>query len=233
MGGKNPALVMKSADLDNAIDIVADGAFGVTGQACTATSRAIVHRSRYDEFIDRIKEKAQSIEVGPGSKDPDMGPQVSGKELDDTLEYIGIGEEEGADLLTGGRRSELQESNGHYIEPTVFKDVEPDMRIAQEEIFGPVLAVMKAEDYDEALRIANDVDFGLSASILTEDLSEAHRFVHDSEAGVVKINEKTTGLELHVPFGGFKNSSSQTWREQGDAGLDFYSISKTVYLDHR
>ncbi len=232
MGGKNPALIMESADVEKAADIVTKGAFGVTGQACTANSRAIVHEDLYDEFVHRIKEKVESVQIGPGLQDPDMGPKVSKEELENTLEYIEIGKEE-AELVCGGE--ELDEglhSKGHYVQPTVFKDVEPHMTIAQEEIFGPVLAVMKAEDYDEAVKIANGVDYGLSASIVTEELSEAHRFAEDSEAGVIKVNEKTTGLELHVPFGGFKGSSSETWREQGDAALDFYSISKTVYMNY-
>ncbi|MFP3871667.1 MAG: aldehyde dehydrogenase family protein [Candidatus Aenigmatarchaeota archaeon] len=233
MGGKNPVLVMKSADIERAVEIAADGSFGVTGQACTATSRAIVHEELYDDFVEKMKAKAESIEIGPGIEDPDMGPQVSEEELEATLDYIDAGKKEGAKLVTGGEPVEREDlSNGHFIEPTLFSEVEPEMRIAQEEIFGPVLAVIRAEGYEEAVDIANDVDYGLSASILTEDLSEAHRFIEDSEAGVVKVNEKTTGLELHIPFGGFKASSSETWREQGDAGLDFYTISKTVYLNY-
>jgi len=233
MGGKNPAIIMDSADVDVAVDIVANGAFGVTGQACTANSRAIVHENKYDEFVEKIKERAESIQIGPGLDDHDMGPKVSKEELENTLNYIEIGKEEGAELVTGGNKlNEGEFSKGYYIEPTVFKDVDPNMTIAQEEIFGPVLAVIKAKSYEEAVDIANGVDYGLSASIVTDDLSEAHRFVEDSEAGVVKINEKTTGLELHVPFGGFKGSSSETWREQGDAGLDFYTITKTIYLNY-
>ncbi|MEF8874290.1 MAG: aldehyde dehydrogenase family protein [Candidatus Thermoplasmatota archaeon] len=233
MGGKNPALVMKSADIDEAVEIVANGAFGVTGQACTATSRAIVQESQYDDFVENIAKKARSIEVGPGLEDSGMGPQVSEEELESTLDYIEIGKEENAEIRAGGKRlTQGDLSKGYFLQPTVFSGVEPDMRIAQEEIFGPVLAVMKAQDYQHAVKIANDVDYGLSASIITEDLSEAHRFVEDSEAGVVKVNEKTTGLELHVPFGGFKGSSSETWREQGDAALDFYTISKTIYLNY-
>ncbi|MFW6376080.1 MAG: aldehyde dehydrogenase family protein [Thermoplasmatota archaeon] len=233
MGGKNPSIIMDSADIDEAVEIVANGAFGVTGQACTANSRAIVHESKYDEFVEKIKERAESIEIGPGLEDPEMGPKVSEEELENTLDYIKIGKEEGAELVTGGNKlDEGQFSKGYYVEPTVFKDVDPDMTIAQEEIFGPVLAVIKAKDYEDAVEIANGVDYGLSASIVTDDLSEAHRFIEDSEAGVVKINEKTTGLELHVPFGGFKGSSSETWREQGDAGLDFYTITKTIYLNY-
>ena len=229
MGGKNPTLVMSSADVDDAVDIVAGGAFGVTGQACTATSRAIVHESVYDEFVDAVVDAAESIEVGPGDE-YDMGPQVSESELNGTLDYVQVAEDEGATLVAGGGRPEGEQvEDGYFVEPTVFADVEPDMRIAQEEVFGPVLAVIKVSDFDDALDVCNDVEYGLAASIVTNDHSEANRFVRDVEAGVAKVNEATTGLELHVPFGGVKNSSSETWREQGDAGLDFYTISKTVY----
>jgi aldehyde dehydrogenase (NAD+) len=230
MGGKNPAVVMPSADVDEAVDIAASGAFGVTGQACTATSRAIVHEDIYDEFVEGVVAAAEAIEVGPGLEGAEMGPQVSESELDGTLEYVDIGVEEGATLETGG--GEVDAGDGFFVEPAVFSDVDPDMRIAQEEIFGPVLAVIPVGSYEEAVEVANGVRYGLSASIVTQDLSEANRFVDDAESGVVKVNEKTTGLELHVPFGGMKDSSSETYREQGDAGLDFYTISKTVYMNY-
>ena len=230
MGGKNPVVVMDSADVDDAVDIAAAGAFGVTGQACTATSRAIVHEDLYDEFVAGVVEAAESITIGPGLDGADMGPHASQSELDSTLEYVDVGVNEGATLETGG--GEADAGDGFFVEPAVFSDVEPDMRIAQEEIFGPVLAVIPVRSYDEAVSVANGVRYGLSASIVTQDLSEAHSFVEDSESGVVKVNEKTTGLELHVPFGGMKGSSSETYREQGDAGLDFYTISKTVYLNY-
>jgi len=229
MGGKNPTIVSESADVDDAAEIVAAGAFGVTGQACTAGSRAIVHEAVYDDFVDAIAEQAATIDVGPGDEHG-MGPQVSEGELRSTLEYIDVATEQGATLAAGGDRlAGGRFGEGYFVAPTVLSDVEPDHRIAREEVFGPVLAVIEAEGFEEAIRIANDVDYGLSASILTRDHTEANRFVEEIEAGVAKINEKTTGLELHVPFGGFKNSSSETWREQGDAGLDFYTIEKTVY----
>jgi aldehyde dehydrogenase (NAD+) len=230
MGGKNPTLVMPSADVDEAAEIAASGAFGVTGQACTATSRAVVHEEVYDEFVERVVAAAEAIEIGPGLDGAEMGPQVSQRELDGTMEYIGVGVDEGATLETGG--AEAAAGDGFFVEPTVFSDVDPEMRIAQEEIFGPVLAVIPIGGYEEAVEVANGVRYGLSASIVTQDLSEANRFVGDSESGVVKINEKTTGLELHVPFGGMKDSSSETYREQGDAGLDFYTVSKTVYMNY-
>ncbi|MFC7323706.1 aldehyde dehydrogenase family protein [Halorubrum rutilum] len=230
MGGKNPTIVMPSADVDEAVDIVVSGAFGVTGQACTATSRAIVHEDVYDEFVEGAVAAAEAVEVGPGLDGAEMGPQVSESELDSTLEYVDIGVNEGATLETGG--DEIDAGDGFFVEPAVFSHVDPTMRIAQEEIFGPVLAVIPVSGYEEAVEVANGVRYGLSASIVTQDLSEANRFVEDSESGVVKVNEKTTGLELHVPFGGMKDSSSETYREQGDAGIDFYTISKTVYMNY-
>ncbi|NHN49458.1 aldehyde dehydrogenase family protein [Halostella sp. JP-L12] len=226
MGGKNPTVVSDSADVEEAADIVASGAFGVTGQACTACSRAIVYEEVYDEFVDAVVERAEAIEPGHGLDDPDMGPHVSESELESTVDYVEVGEREGATLETGGAAID---GDGYFVEPAVFSDVDPDYRIAQEEIFGPVLSVIPVSGYEEALEVANGVEYGLSASIVTDDHTEANRFVNEAESGVVKINEKTTGLELHVPFGGMKASSSETYREQGDAGLDFYTISKTVY----
>ena len=229
LGGKNPTVVSSSADVEEAAEIVAAGAFGVTGQACTACSRAIVHTDVHDDFLEAVVAEAEAIEVGPGDEF-DMGPQVTESELESTLEYIEVATNEGATLETGGESLEGGHyGDGYFVEPTVFSGVENDYRIAQEEVFGPVLSVIEVADYEEALATANDVDFGLSASIVTNDHTEAERFVNEVESGVAKINAKTTGLELHVPFGGFKGSSSETWREQGDAGLDFYTIEKTIY----
>jgi aldehyde dehydrogenase (NAD+) len=229
MGGKNPTLVAASADPAEAADIVATGGFGTTGQSCTACSRAIVHEDVYDDFVAELVDRAESVDVGPGMTH-EMGPQVSQSELDSTLEYVDVAQNEGATLAAGGGVPEGDDvEDGYFVEPTVFTDVEPDMRIAQEEVFGPVIAVIEASDFEEGLEVANGVPYGLSASVVTDDHTEANRFVDEAEAGVVKVNEKTTGLELHVPFGGFKRSSSETWREQGDAGLDFYTIEKTVY----
>ncbi len=226
MGGKNPTVVSDSADVDQAARIVSWGAFGVTGQACTACSRAIVYEDVYDEFVDAIVDQAEGIEPGNGLAGGDMGPQVTAEELESTLDYVEVGRAEGATLETGGSALDRE---GHFIEPTVFSDVNPESRIAQEEIFGPVLSVIPVSDYDEALAVANGVDYGLSAGIVTDDHTEANSFVDDIDAGVVKVNQQTTGVELHVPFGGMKASSSETYREQGEAGLDFYTISKTVY----
>jgi len=233
MGGKNPTVVTDNCDLDDAVEHVAAGAFGVTGQACTACSRAVIYEDVYEEFVDAIVDRAESIEIGDGSQGADMGPHVSQGELEGTLEYVDVARTEGATLATGGERLDDGEyADGYFVEPTVFTDVTSDMRIAQEEVFGPVLAVIPVAGFEEAMDVANDVDYGLSSSIVTDDLTEANRFVDEIEAGVAKVNDKTTGLELHVPFGGFKNSSSETWREQGDAALDFYTISKTVYENY-
>ncbi|QLG61163.1 aldehyde dehydrogenase family protein [Halorarum salinum] len=229
LGGKNPTVVTDSASVAEAADVVAAGAFGVTGQACTACSRAIVHTDAYDAFVDAIVDRAEAIEVGPGDA-YEMGPQVSEAELEGTLEYIDVATTEGASLRAGGGRPEGDRfGEGYYVEPTVFADVEPSHRIAREEVFGPVLSVIEVEDFAEAIAVANDVEYGLSASVVTDDHGEARRFVDEIEAGVAKINDETTGLELHVPFGGVKDSSSETWREQGDAGIGFYTIERTVY----
>jgi 2,5-dioxopentanoate dehydrogenase len=232
MGGKNPAVVLPSANVEEAVKVVGVGAFGVTGQACTATSRAIVHKDVYDAFVDGIVAHAEDIEVGDGLNDADMGPQVNGSELEGTLEYIKIANEEGAILETGGGQlDEGAHADGYYVQPTVCSGVSSEMRIAQEEVFGSVLAVIPVSDFEEALAVANDSTYGLAASVLTNDLREAERFARDVEAGIVKVNEKTTGLELHVPFGGVKQSSTNTYREQGDAGLEFFTTTKTVYTN--
>ncbi len=233
MGGKNPTVVMDDADVEQAAEIVAAGAFGVTGQACTACSRAIVHEDSYDAFVETLTSKADALALGPGVDDPDMGPQSSASELEGTLEYIDIGRSEGATLETGGEvPTDDALDAGYFVEPTVFSDVDPEMRIAQEEIFGPVVAVIPVSDFEEAVDVTNGVEQGLSASIVTESLTHANRFVDETEAGVIKVNEKTTGLELHVPFGGMKGSSNELYREQGDAGLEFYTTSKTVYMNY-
>lgn len=236
LGSKNPMTVMPSADVEEAVETVGSGAFGVTGQACTSTERVLVHEDVYDEFIEGFLAYTEDIEVGPGLDDPDMGPHVSNEELERTLEYFETGRSEGATVETGGSR--LGDDNGEayekgfFLEPTIFTDVEPEMTIMQEEVFGPFAAVMPISGIDEAISVANDVEFGLSAGIMTQDLTEANRYAAEVDFGVIKLNEATTGLELHVPFGGMNASSSETWREQGDAAIDFYTISKTVYENY-
>ncbi|MFA1611757.1 aldehyde dehydrogenase family protein [Halobellus rubicundus] len=229
MGGKNPTVVAADADPAAAAEIVAAGGFGVTGQACTACSRAIVHEDVHDEFVSELVAAAEPIEIGPGDE-YDMGPQVSETELEGTLDYVDVAADDGATLATGGGRPAGDRfGDGYFVEPTVFTDVDRDDRIAQEEVFGPVVAVIEVGDFEEAVAVANDSDYGLSASVVTDDHTTANRFIDEVEAGVAKVNEKTTGLELHVPFGGVKDSSTETWREQGRRGLDFYTLTKTVY----
>ncbi len=231
MGGKNPLIVLADADLDLAVQLAVVGGYGVTGQACTATSRVIVEEPIVEEFTRRLKERAESLKVGDGlDPDTEMGPAVSEDQLKTDLEYIEIGKQEGARLIAGG--GAIEGKKGYFVQPTLFADVRPDMRIAQEEIFGPVIGIMTAKDFDEAMAIANQVQYGLVASICTNDMKRAFQFAERIEAGVVKINQPTTGLELHVPFGGFKHSSSGTFKEQGRIALDFYTRLKTVYVSY-
>lgn len=234
LGSKNPTVVSASADVQEAAEIVATGAFGVTGQACTATERAIVHDSQYEEFVEALVEEAKSVEPGFGlDEDASMGPHVSESELESTLESVEKGKEEGATLEYGGERLEGDEyDDGYFVQPTIFTDVDNDMEIMQEEVFGPFVGVTTYSDFEEAVELANDVEFGLSAGIVTDDHTEANRFVNEVDFGVVKVNEATTGLELHVPFGGMNASSSETYREQGEEGMDFFTIIKTVYDDY-
>jgi len=234
LGGKNAAVILDDADLDLAVAMVTRAAFGLTGQACTATSRAIIHERVFEEFTRKLVERVRRIRVGNGlEENVEMGPVVGEKELNKILDYIKLGISEGAKLVYGGNRLTTGNlSNGYFMEPTIFSEVEPDMRIAQEEIFGPVLALMRVRSFDEAVEIANQVDYGLAASIYTRDLKKAFEFIKNIQAGVVKINKPTTGVELHVPFGGYKHSSYGMVKEQGETALDFYTKMKTVYLSY-
>jgi len=233
MGGKNPTVVLGDADLDYAADILINGAFFSTGQKCTACSRAIIERSVYESLVERLVEKTRKLKVGNGL-DPgvQIGPAVDEEQLKTDLEYIDIAKKEGAQLLVGGNR--LTGDNydkGFFIEPTIFSGVSSTMRVAQEEVFGPVLALMVAEDFEDAMRIANDVRFGLSASIVSKDLTRVHQFINRIEAGLITVNLPTAGVEYQLPFGGTKESS-YGMREQGPQALDFYSESRTVYLKY-
>ncbi|MBX6753120.1 MAG: aldehyde dehydrogenase family protein [Thermorudis peleae] len=232
LGGKNPVIIADDADLDFAVEIVTSGAFRSTGQKCTATSRVIVLEPVLKAFTEKLVERARSLRVGPGIRpDTYMGPLVSEDQREKVLQYIEIGKQEGAKLLTGGTAlSEGEYAYGYYVAPTVFADVEPQMRIAQEEIFGPVVGILRARTLDEAIAIANSVRYGLSASIVTRDIRKAFYFAREIEAGVVHINSETAGAEPHVPFGGMKESSSFS-REQGRAAMEFFTQVKTVYLD--
>ena len=230
MGGKNPLVVLNDARLDLAVDLTVRGGFGLTGQACTATSRVIVEDRIGDAFAEALAEAARKLVVGNGlDGQTQMGPAVSRDQLETDFQYIEVGQGEGAKLLAGGQPAG---DKGHFVQPTVFDRVEPGMRIAQEEIFGPVISVIRARDFDDALKTANDIGFGLSAGIVTNDLQKAFAFANRVEAGVVKINEPTTGLALQAPFGGFKHSSANTFKEQGQAAVEFYTRTKTVYVGH-
>jgi aldehyde dehydrogenase (NAD+) len=233
MGGKNPTIVLGDADLDYAADILINGAFFSTGQKCTACSRAIIERPVYEALVEKLVEKTRNLKVGNGL-DPSVqiGPAVDEDQLKTDLEYIEIAKKEGAQLLVGGSRLTGDDyDKGYFIEPTIFSGVSSTMRVAQEEVFGPVLALMVAEDFEDAMRIANDVRFGLSASIVSKDLTRVHQFINRIEAGLITVNLPTAGIEYQLPFGGTKESS-YGMREQGPQALDFYSESRTVYLKY-
>ena len=230
MGGKNPTIVLNDAKLDLAVDIVVKGGFGLTGQACTATSRVIVEEGIADQFAAALADAARKLKVGNGLESGiQMGPAVSQDQFDTDMKYIKIGAQEGAKLLAGG---DAGQQGGYFVQPTVFDHVAPQMRIAQEEVFGPVIGIIRAKDADDAIEMANGIGFGLSAGIVTNDMHKALTFAERIEAGVVKINEPTTGLVAYAPFGGFKHSSANTFKEQGESAIDFYTRLKTVYLKH-
>ncbi len=233
MGGKNPTIVLKDSNLDYAADILVNGAFFSTGQKCTACSRAIIEKAVYEPLVEKLLEKTGKLKVGNGLEPGiDIGPAVDANQLETDLKYIEIAKAEGAKLLCGGNR--LKGSlydKGYYIEPTIFAGVTPEMRIAQEEVFGPVLALMVANDFDDAIRLANCVRFGLSASIVSKDLTRVHQFVNRIEAGLITVNLPTAGVEYQLPFGGTKESSFGM-REQGPQAMDFYTETRTVYLKY-
>jgi aldehyde dehydrogenase (NAD+) len=234
MGGKNPTIVLADADLDLAVSLVVRAGFGLTGQACTATSRVIVQEGVRAAFTERLVAKARALKVGPGlSPGVEMGPAVSQAQLESNLGCVQAAVEEGARLLCGGRQlAEGDLGHGWFMEPTVLDGVVPAMRIASEEVFGPVIAVLGVRDLDEALQVANGVDVGLSASVVTRDFRQAMRYAERIEAGVVKVNQISTGLALQAPFGGVKKSSTDSFKEQGAGAVEFYSRLKTVYLDY-
>ncbi len=233
MGGKNPVVVMEDADLDLAVESTAQGAFGSSGQRCTATARAVVVQEIADEFTKRIVERAKGMKLGDGS-DPgtEMGPSVDENQFNTVLRYIDAGREDGAQLVCGGARASGDNlDQGYFVRPTIFDHVRPEMRIAREEIFGPVLSILRVKNFDEALQVANDSDYGLSSSIFTNDAARVFRFVDEIETGMTHINSPTTGGEAHIPFGGIKATGIGD-REQGSTALDFYSELKVVYVDY-
>jgi acyl-CoA reductase-like NAD-dependent aldehyde dehydrogenase len=234
MGGKNPTIVLADADLDLAVSLVIRAGFGLTGQACTATSRVIVDKAVIGPFSEKLVAKARAIKVGNGlATGIEMGPAVNRQQLEGDLEYVKTAVAEGARLLCGGQRLlEGELERGFFLQPTVLDQVTPAMRIAREEVFGPVLALIAVDGFDEALDVANGVEMGLSASIVTRDLRKAMLYAERIQAGVVKINQISTGLALQAPFGGVKRSSTDTFREQGAGAIEFYTRQKTIYLDY-
>jgi len=233
MGGKNPTVVLRDSNLDYAADILVNGAFFSTGQKCTATSRAIIEKDIYEPLMEQLIIRTRALKVGNGlEKGTQIGPAIDGAQLQTNLDYIDIAKKEGARLVCGGNRvTGPKFDRGYYIEPTIFTDVTPNMRIAQEEVFGPVLAVMIAHDFEDAMRLANSIRFGLSAAIVSRDLTRVHQFINRIHAGLVTVNLPTAGVEYQLPFGGTKESSFGM-REQGPQALDFYTESATVYLKY-
>ena len=233
LGGKNAIIVMDDADLDLALDGILWSAFGTSGQRCTATSRVIVHESLYDALAARLVERAEALRLGPGwEDDSDVGPVINRSALDKIHSYTQIGRDDGATLLTGGEIAEDGDlAKGFYYRPTIFGDVEADMRIAQEEIFGPTLSLIRFSDEAEAFRISNGIRYGLSSSIFTRDVNRAFRAMRDLEAGITYVNAGTIGAEVHLPFGGTKETGNGH-REAGQAALDVFTEWKSVYVDY-
>jgi aldehyde dehydrogenase (NAD+) len=233
MGGKNPTIVLADANFDAAVENVVNGAFFSTGQKCTATSRAIVEESIYDRFVEALVERTKKLKVGDGMQPGvDIGPCVDEGQMNTVLYYIETGRKECGEPLCGGRRlTGGAYDKGWFVEPAIFAGVTQDMTIAREEIFGPVLAVMKARDLAHALEIANASEFGLSASLQTSNLSRMFEYIYGIEAGLVTVNLPSAGVEYQLPFGGTKDSSFGP-KEQGPAALEFYSDFKTVYVKY-
>ncbi len=232
MGGKNPVVVLADADLELAVECTAQGAFGSTGQRCTATSRAIVDERVADAFVERLAARAAKLRVGNGLEGADMGPAVDEAQLQTDMKYIEIAKGEGARLVQGGRRLTADGlDHGYFVEPTVFDHVGSGMRVAQEEIFGPVVSVIRVKGFDAALEAANASRYGLSASVFSSDASTVFRFAERIEAGIVHINSGTPGGEAQLPFGGTKATGVGP-REQGHTALEFFTEVKTVYVDY-
>jgi acyl-CoA reductase-like NAD-dependent aldehyde dehydrogenase len=233
LGGKNAIIVMDDADVDLAVDGILWSAFGTSGQRCTAASRVIVGSKVYEPLQSKLVERAEQLKLGYGlEEDVDVGPVINRSALEKIHSYTEIGEGEGAKLLTGGEiATENGLDKGFFYRPTIFGDVDPQMRIAQEEIFGPTTALIRATDIDEAIRAANSVEFGLSSSIFTRDVNKAFRAMRDLNTGITYINAGTTGAEVHLPFGGTK-ATGNGHREAGQAALDFYTEWKSIYVDY-
>jgi aldehyde dehydrogenase (NAD+) len=232
MGGKNVVMIMDDANLELAVDGCLWGGFGTTGQRCTAASRVVVHDKVYQPFVDAFVARTKRLVVGDGL-DPktDVGPSNSEAQLRTVMKYVQIGKDEGATLATGGRRLESGAyAKGFFHEPTVFVDVDPKMRIAREEIFGPVVSVMRCSSVEQAIEIGNGVEYGLSASIYTQDINRAFQAMRDLDTGIFYVNAPTIGAEVHLPFGGTKNTGNGH-REAGVAALEVFSEWKSTYID--
>jgi aldehyde dehydrogenase (NAD+) len=231
LGGKNPAVVLADADLELAAEQVARGAFLSAGQKCTATSRVIVEAGAHDAFVEKLTARARSWAIGdPLEPKTIVGPLSSDDQFETVSSYLKLAEEEGAEFLAGAAEARNRPDAGYFVEPTVLSGLAPDSRVVREEIFGPVVAVVAAESFGEAIDVANDTPFGLVSSLFTTDLGAAMRFARESRTGLVKVNQETAGLEFQVPFGGMKSSSSGS-REQGKAAREFFTEWKTVYID--
>ena len=232
LGGKNVIMIMDDAQLDLAVEGCVWGGFGTTGQRCTAASRVVVHGQVYDAFMEDFAARVRALRVGNGLDDrTQMGPSVSQAQLETVMKYVDIGRTEGATLVTGGRRLDSGDyARGYFHEPTIFGDVQPSMRIAQEEIFGPVVSVMRCRSLDEAIEIGNNVSYGLSASIYTRDINKAFVAMRDTYTGIFYVNAPTIGAEVHLPFGGTK-ATGNGHREAGTAALDVFSEWKSIYVD--
>jgi len=231
MGGKNPVIVLEDADLELAAEGIVSGAFGSTGQRCTATSRAILQESIADDIVERLSSRVSKWKVGNGlDADVQMGPLVSEQQLKTVEQYIEAGKKEGASLVAGGGRPSGT-ARGFYVQPTIFDHVRPEFRVAREEIFGPVLSVVRAKDYEQALDFANASEYGLTSSIYTNDGGKIFDFCERIDTGMVHVNSPTVGGEAQIPFGGVK-SSGVGEREQGPTALDFYTDVKVVYIDY-
>jgi len=233
MGGKNPQIVMDDANFDLAMEGVLWGAFGTTGQRCTATSRLILHEKIHDKFVATLKQKAEALQLGSGlSESTQMGPVVNKKQLAKIAEYVEIGMNEGATLVTGGSPShDPQLQNGNFYLPTIFTNVTPQMRIFNEEIFGPVLSVSKVNSFEQAIEYANHCTYGLSSSIFTSDVHKSFIAMRELESGITYINAPTIGAEAHMPFGGIKGTGNGH-REGGWTVFDIFTEWKTVYVDY-
>jgi aldehyde dehydrogenase (NAD+) len=229
LGGKNAIIVMDDADLDLAVDGIVWSAFGTAGQRCTAASRVIVQRGVYEALQSKLVAKAEAMRIGaPWEDDTQIGPVINETAVEKIHSYTEIGKGEGAKLLTGGERVE---GHGFYYRPTVFAEVEPGMRIAQEEIFGPTTALIPVDSFEDAVRAANSVRYGLSSSIFTRDVNKAFKAMRDLQTGITYINAGTTGAEVHLPFGGMKQTGNGH-REAGQAALDVFTEWKSVYVDY-